>query len=208
MKSMLKDALILFVITLAAGILLGGVYQITKEPIEKQQVLALEKACREVFSQAASFSDREIPDAAETEQLLKENGYSGNTLESYQAAYDENGEKIGYVLTVVTHEGYAGDIRFTMGICNDGTINGISLLEIGETPGLGMRAQEVLVPQYAEKDGYPLTVTKMDAKKDTEIEAISGATVTSNALTNGVNTGIFYFNRILTQDVSDQKGGI
>ena len=56
MKNMMKDALILFAITLVSGMLLGAVYQITKEPIEKQQALALENACKEVFAQAASFS--------------------------------------------------------------------------------------------------------------------------------------------------------
>ena len=55
MKSMLKDAGILFAITLVAGLLLGCVYQITKEPIARQEALAQENACREVFSDAESF---------------------------------------------------------------------------------------------------------------------------------------------------------
>ena len=56
MKSMLKDAGILFAITLVAGLLLGCVYQITKEPDRTgQEALAQENACREVFSDAESF---------------------------------------------------------------------------------------------------------------------------------------------------------
>ena len=57
MKSMLKDAGILFAITLVAGLLLGCVYQITKEPIARQEALAQENACREVFSDAESCVD-------------------------------------------------------------------------------------------------------------------------------------------------------
>ena len=52
MKSMLKDAAVLFAITLIAGVLLGGVYQVTKEPIARQEALKLEQACREVFADA------------------------------------------------------------------------------------------------------------------------------------------------------------
>jgi len=202
MKNMMKDALILFAITLVSGMLLGAVYQITKEPIEKQQALALENACKEVFAQAASFSEQKLPDEEKTSQLLTDNGLNGNTVESYQAAYDADGAVIGYVLTVASHEGYGGDIRFTIGINSDGTVNGISLLEIGETPGLGMQAEEVLVPQYAQKNAYPLVVTKTGAQADTEIHAISGATITSDALTNGVNAGILYFQQMLTDELN------
>ena len=60
MKSMLKDAGILFAITLVAGLLLGCVYQITKEPIARQEALAQENACREVFSDAENHIPTEI----------------------------------------------------------------------------------------------------------------------------------------------------
>ena len=52
---MLKDAMILFAITLLAGLILGAVYQVTKEPIAVQKEKAKQKACMEVFQDAASF---------------------------------------------------------------------------------------------------------------------------------------------------------
>ena len=81
---------------------------------------------------------------------------------------------LGYVLTVTTHEGYGGDIQFTVGVRNDGTLNGISLLSISETAGLGMQAGDVLVPQFADKNAYPY-VSKLSASEKTSRHAFSCA---------------------------------
>ena len=54
-KSMIKNALILFAITLVAGVLLGIVYQVTKEPIAYQNKLAQDKANQSVFAAASTF---------------------------------------------------------------------------------------------------------------------------------------------------------
>ena len=204
MKSMMKDAAILFAITLIAGLILGGVYRITKEPIARQEALALENACREVFAQASSFEQKEDFDAARADEVLKQGGYAKQTVEGYQVAKAQDGSVLGYVLTVTTHEGYGGDIRFTMGINQDGSLNGISLLETGETPGLGMRAEEVLVPQFAGRSAYPFVYVKAGASKEDEIDAISGATITTNAVTGGVNAGLHYFREELMGGVGNE----
>ena len=88
-----------------------------------------------------------------------------------------------------------------MGVQTDGTLNGISILEISETPGLGMQAEAVLAPQFAGKQADSFTFTKTGAALDNEIDAISGATVTTKAVTNAVNTGLLYFQSVL------QEGG-
>ena len=54
-RSMLKDAGIIVAITLIAGLVLGGVYQLTKEPIAEQKRLKKQKACQEVYAEAVSF---------------------------------------------------------------------------------------------------------------------------------------------------------
>ena len=206
MKSMMKDAAILFLITLIAGALLGGVYQVTKDPIARQEKLALENACREVFADAAGFEMVEAFNEENSRNLLAANGYEAQTINGCQAALDSSGEIVGYVLTVTTHEGYGGDIQFTMGIRLDGTLNGISLLSIKETPGLGMQAQDVLVPQFENVKAYPFLVTKNGASEEDQIDAISGATVTSDALTGGVNAGLCYFWKTLAEGgVSDAE---
>ena len=197
MKGMIKDALILFAITLIAGLMLGVVNDITKEPIAQQEQKAENEACQNVFAAADSFEAQELADSAQIEQVLTDAGISGADVDELMAAKDASGALLGYVITVTDHEGYGGDIQFSMGITNEGTLNGISLLSISETAGLGMRAGEVLVPQFADKNVSKFTYTKTGATADSEIDAISGATITTNAVVNGVNAGLAYFDKIL-----------
>ena len=197
MKGMIKDALILFAITLIAGLMLGVVNDITKEPIAQQEQKAKNEACQNVFAAADSFESQELADSAKIEQVLTDAGISGADIDELMAAKDASGALLGYVITVTDHEGYGGDIQFSMGITNEGTLNGISLLSISETAGLGMRAGEVLVPQFADKNVSKFTYTKTGATADSEIDAISGATITTNAVVNGVNAGLAYFDKIL-----------
>lgn len=191
MRSMLKDAGILFIITLVAGLLLGLVYQITKEPIAIQKEMAKQEACMEVFADAVEFEELETtnPNAAS----WAEAGFSKESVDEVMAALDNSGNILGYVITVTTKEGYGGDIRFTIGIRQDGTVNGISILEIAETAGLGMRAEEVLKPQFADKNVEMFEYTKSGAASENQVDAISGATITTNAVVNGVNAGLYYF---------------
>ncbi len=197
MKGMIKDALILFAITLIAGLMLGVVNDITKEPIAQQEQKAKNEACQNVFAAADSFEAQELADSAQIEQVLTDAGISGADIDELMAAKDASGALLGYVITVTDHEGYGGDIQFSMGITNEGTLNGISLLSISETAGLGMRAGEVLVPQFSDKNVSKFTYTKTGAAADSEIDAISGATITTNAVVNGVNAGLAYFDKIL-----------
>ena len=197
MKGMIKDALILFAITLIAGLMLGVVNDITKEPIAQQEQKAKNEACQNVFAAADSFEAQELAVSAQREQVLTDAGISGADIDELMAAKDASGALLGYVITVTDHEGYGGDIQFSMGITNEGTLNGISLLSISETAGLGMRAGEVLVPQFSDKNVSRFTYTRTGATADSEIDAISGATITTNAVVNGVNAGLAYFDKIL-----------
>lgn len=194
MKGMIKDALILFAITLIAGLMLGVVNDITKEPIARQEQKAKTEACQNVFAAAASFEEQEMEDAT---QALADAGLTGADIDELMAAKDASGSLLGYVITVTDHEGYGGDIQFSMGVTTDGVLNGISLLSISETAGLGMRAGEVLVPQFENKDVDRFTYTKTGSTADSEIDAISGATITTNAVVNGVNAGLVYFDEFL-----------
>lgn len=186
-KVMLKEAGILFAITLIAGLVLGFVYELTKEPIRVQQELAVQKACQAVFADAASFEKLKyaVPEGegAMAETLAANGVEIGTVFEAFDAA----GTAQGYVVESTTHEGYGGDIVLYVGVRNDGTLNGVSLLKIAETPGLGMQAEDVLVPQFSNKQVESFTYTKTGSQSDSEIDAISGATVTTKAITNAVN---------------------
>ncbi len=195
MKNMMKDAAVLLIITLFAGLILGLVYQITKDPIARAEEKAAKEAYAEVFPGDVEFDmleDRIAEDDAFDLQW-KDAGFEGVDIVNVLEAKDDLGNLLGYVLTVTSHEGYGGDITFTMGICNDGTLNGISILSISETAGLGMKAEAVLKPQFAGKKVPSFTYTKTGSTSDSQIDAISGATITTNAVTTAVNGGLYYF---------------
>lgn len=200
-KSMIKDALILFAITLAAGLLLGFVYNVTKEPIAQQKAKAKAEACRNVFAAAETFEPVMSEDGPTAFFMAGED--SNVDINEVMQALDASGQLIGYVITVTDHEGYGGDIQFSMGVTLDGILNGISLLSISETAGLGMKAGDVLVPQFTNKNVPQFTYTKSGSTNDSEIDAISGATITTNAVVNGVNGGLLFFNTL-----EEAQGGV
>ena len=193
MKNMLKDAGILFLITLISGLLLGLVYQVTKDPIAIQEENARQAARSEVFQDADYFEDSEGFTEEAAQAVLNDGGFAQQSINEYAAAMDKDGSILGYVITVTTHEGYGGDIKFTIGVREDGTLNGMSILSISETPGLGMKAEEVLKPQFEAKKADSYAYTKDGASAADEIDAITSATITTNAVTNGVNAGLYYF---------------
>lgn len=201
MNKMLKDAAILFVITLIVGAVLGYVYELTKGPIAEQEKKAKEAAWQEVFVDAASFETMETSEEEMTAKISAE--YPDASINEVVKALDGSGELIGYVVTVTSHAGYGGNIQYSMGIKNDGTVNGISILSISETPGLGMRAEEVLKPQFAGKQVDHFSVSKTGATSDEEIDAISGATITSNAVVGAANAGLYYFQTELGGGTND-----
>lgn len=195
-NKIIKDAFALTLITLVAGVALGGVYEITKDPIAKQEAQAKAEAYEQVFTDAAAFEAVEMDDTLTKtiRDQLDQEGYKAQSIEEVMRAEDQSGETLGYAFTVVTSEGYGGDIQFSMGVQNDGTLNGISILSIGETAGLGMNADTpAFKDQFVGKQVEKLQYTKNGATQDDEINAISGATVTTNAMTNGVNAGLCAF---------------
>lgn len=203
MKEMLKNAVILFAITLVAGLLLGFVYENTKDVIAKQESDAKVAAYKEVFATASDFelvTDTAM-DAARNK--FDANGFEADSIDEVMKAVGANGEDLGYAFTITTSEGYGGDITFTMGVSKDGTVNGISILSISETAGLGMEADKVLKPQFSNKNVESFVYTKTGATGDNEIDAISGATITTNAVTNAVNSGLYYFNEYLGGAVNE-----
>lgn len=197
-KIMLKEAGILFAITLISGLILGFVYELTKDPIRLQQEKAIQEACSAVFTDADHFEVKDYMADGNTKEELADSGVKIGTV--YEAV-NASDEVLGYVVESTSTEGYGGNIVLYVGIRLDGTVNDISILEIAETPGLGMRAEEVLAPQFHEKKTEMFAYTKSGSTSDSEIDAISGATVTTNAVTNAVNGGLLVF-----RDV--QGGGV
>lgn len=197
MNKMLKNIIILTVITLVSGTALGAVYEVTKEPIKQTQAKAKEDAFKQVVTNADTFETDPEFNADQAAVVLEEAGITGNTIDEVAIAM-QGGEAIGYVITGTTSEGYGGEIQLTTGILNDGTVTGIAFLSIAETAGLGMNAsQPEFYDQFANKQVEKFEVVKDGATEDSQIDALSGATITSNAVTGDVNAALVYFQNAL-----------
>ena len=191
MNKIVKNAFILTAITVIAGLLLGVVYGVTKEPIANAKAKAKQEAFQSVLSDADSFETVDNLDTDAASELLKSNGYSSDAIEEVALGKDKSGETIGYVINVVSHEGYGGDIEISVGIQADGTVKGIEMLSISETAGLGMKSTEpAFKDQFKDKKVETFSYTKTGEEGDDKIDAISGATITTNAVTTSAINGI------------------
>ncbi|HEX3077129.1 MAG TPA: RnfABCDGE type electron transport complex subunit G [Lachnospiraceae bacterium] len=200
-NTIVKDAIALFSITIIAAILLAFVYEITKDPIAKQVEASNQKAYQSVYKEAKSFAETDeiaklVKDSGKVLADATKNGlgeFDNIAIDKSLQALDDGGNVIGYIVNVTTGNGYGGNIAISIGITLDGTVKGVEILSMKETAGLGAKASEdSFKGQYKDKSVESFTVTKTGAKSDSEIDAISGATITSKAVTNAVNAGIYF----------------
>lgn len=199
-KKIIHDALILTAFTLVLGFLLGAVYEITKEPIAAAEKAALDEAYSVVFEKAEDFKEDEEFDAAKAAEIIAASEFPNDEITAVNKALDGSGNVLGYVINVTSHEGSQADISFSVGITNEGTVNGYSITSISETPGLGMLVQEdAFSSQFkgGTEEVYTVVKTKSSEDKKDEIQAVTGATISSRAVTNGVNACLEYFRSAL-----------
>jgi electron transport complex protein RnfG len=192
-STLMKDAVALFLITLISGLALSYVYEITKAPIDEQQTIKREKANQAVFVDAVSFeADTALMEqAGDTDLTSLSPDYAGITVEEVSKVLDGAGNTIGYNVTVTTTQSYKDSITLVFGYSKDGTIEGIRIMSISETAGLGMNATKPdFLDQFLNKKTDKFSVTKTGASTEDQIDALSGATITSKAVTNAINAGI------------------
>ena len=188
MNKIIRNTIILTVITLISGLLLGLVYEVTKGPIAQTQEAAKKEAWQAVFSDVKldDFKAEDVDQKA-ADKAVKDMGVNA-TIDEVCTAGDA-----GYVITTTDKDGFGGNIQITVGIKKDGTINGVSILSISETAGLGMKATEPsFYEQYVGVQTEKFAVSK-DGGEGEPIDAISGATITSRAVTGAVNAALAYF---------------
>lgn len=192
MNKIVKDALILFAITLVAGVLLGAVYQITLDPIAKANENAKQKAYKAVLADADSFEAVEVIPSDADINASSDIDFSKDKVNEV-AIGKKGGETAGYVITVTDSEGYGGDIKFSVGISTDGKVLGVSFLSISETAGLGMRAKQdpSFAAQFTDKSAavaaFSVVTDGSASDSNANIDAIGGSTITSKSVTKGVN---------------------
>lgn len=185
-KLSVRLGLILLTIAAICGLLLGWVSGVTKDPIDIQQKKTLDEANAAILPLGKEFIIRE--------DIKGE----GGVLEVTEGK--DGADLKGYTIKVAP-KGYAGAIEMMVGISTEGKVTGIKILNHSETPGLGAKAIEPsFSDQYKDKPLTELEVVKGTATADNEISAITGATITSKAVTSGVNEAIKFYD-------SKLKGG-
>ena len=179
MKKIVRLGAVLFTVTAITGMILGAVNEITREPIRRTQARLREEALAMSLPEADGF---EIVEVTGTGAMIKgiDEGRKG-------------GLPAGYCITV-SSPGYGGPIEVVVGITESGGLRAISILSQSETPGLGAKAAApAFSGQFSNKGGSRLSVVKGGGAAPDQIEAISGATITSQAVTSGVNAALEYW---------------
>jgi electron transport complex protein RnfG len=184
---MLKPMIALVAVTLVASFFLGLVFTITEEPIRIQK----ENAEKQAIANIVKGTDR-------TELLDVEAFASGadTTISKITKCFDSGGAVLGYVFSVAP-KGYGGSIDMMVGISGGavGTVEGVEIIKHAETPGLGANADtpEFSAQYIGKTGGSALSVTKVSPPGENEIEAIASATITTVAVTDGVNEALTFY---------------
>ncbi len=194
-KGFVNAIVVLFAITLVMGAALGVVNNITKEPIAKTKQEAKEAASKKVYPTAAKIATSSTVDYASLNEIVHQLGYPTVDIDELAVALDSSGALLGYVVTATTSEGYGGDIQIIMGISADGTVQGLDYLTINETVGFGLNAKEPeFTDQFVGQQVLEFQYTKTGASGEGEIDAISGATITTSAVVDAVNAAVMIVN--------------
>jgi electron transport complex protein RnfG len=189
MKDIIKTGLILFIISAIAAFALAMTNEVTKDKIAEQRQMANELAKKQVLSTAASFEDMTGDElAAVTTEFAP-------VIEVY-TGLDSSGNIVGYVFKS-TPNGFGGSVEVVTGIDIDGTLTGVRIGNHNETPGLGAKATDpAFYEQYTGMStDTPIGVAKSNPT-ETDIQAITGATISSRGITSGVNASIDAFHAI------------
>ena len=190
-------ALILLAITVIAGVCLSGVHEMTADIIAEQQAAAKLASYQEVCPAATDFEH----DAAIDQAITDLNGEVYGTdfgkayINEMVVGKDASGNVAGYVISVTSGDGYAGNISLSVGISADGTINGIAFTELNETAGMGMKCAEAeFKDQFNGVNTDMFTLNKAGGSTaDNEIDSVSGASTSSGAVVNAVNAAIDFY---------------
>ena len=179
----IKPVIVLFAICVIVTALVGFTNELTKDIIAENRAKSAASTMRELIPSAQTF------DAVET----------ASAKEGY-AAKDATGSTVGYIFVTVGSGGYGGDVTVMAALNSDGVVTGVAITEDSETQGLGKNAHnEGFRSQYANKNVDEYTVVKGAAGSENEISALTGATMTSRAVTRAVNLAKSAYKEVTAQ---------
>lgn len=167
MRDIIKLGLKLFLLAAVAGLALGATNAITKDPIAAQALAAATASRQAVLPEAARF---EAADA-------------GDIDEAYYGL-DESGKLVGCT-GVLSVQGFGGPIEVTVGLDADGEITGVIVggSDFSETAGLGAKTRDAAFTDQFAGGKAPVALRKDGG----QIDAVTSATISSTAVTGGVN---------------------
>jgi electron transport complex protein RnfG len=181
--SIAKLALVLFAVTAIVSLALGLVNDVTKDKIAANSIEKTKEAYANVLS---ADSYEEI--SADTYKKDEASTKAFRTITKLSTAKDSGGATVGYVAET-TFSGAQGMLTMVVGLDKDLTCTGIYVTKSSETSGLGAKASET--SEGAWRDQLKGATDGVALKKDGgTIVAITGATITSRACTNEVQTVI------------------
>ncbi len=180
MKETIKLGVILMIITVVSAGVLAISNNLTKDRIAELEMAGSLESLKEIFGDSADFKPL---DEGKLDEIK---GSTPSVMEIFEV-YDGDA-LIGYAIKNVS-KGFGGDLVLLTGFNIDGTVAGLDVLEHSETPGLGAKAEE---PEFRNK-----FVGKSTSEANT-VEAISGATVTTDGVLAGVNEAREIFNNQLS----------
>lgn len=192
MKDIFKLGFVLLFVCMIAAFALGVTNEVTKGPIADNIAEANRQARIAVFPSASEFtliaSKDDVEDYtphASAEKFLADY----EKVSEVFIALSDSGEELGFVIRTRPN-GYGGAIDVIIGFTNDGVITGVRVGDHQETPGLGAKAKtEDFYTQYdgLMADGSIVVIKETVQEGNNAIQAITSATITSQAVTDGVN---------------------
>ena len=184
-KFIIKLSLILFSIVFISTILLTFCNYLTKDKIAIIESQTADDARRNVIANA-EFKELNV---STLENDIKKQLENYNLVSAHMATIDNN--FAGWCINVAP-QGFGGAINMIVGIAPDMSFTGVEIISMAETPGLGAKAQdEKFINQYSDgKKGELTCVKNVLSPSENEINAISGATITSKAVTQGANDAL------------------
>lgn len=172
-KKALHLTIVLFTVTFLSGLILSFVFDVTKEPIATVEKQRTEEGIKAIYDDFTGYND-----------LSSDiDGNNKNILSIYEVVKDSN--IVGYVYKINAPGSYSGKLEFLVGINGDGKIQNLSFLSLQETPGLGTKVKN--------EDFYEQFIGKTTSSVD-NIDTITGATISSKAVINGVDLALNHFN--------------
>ncbi len=182
-RSLLIPTIVITIICLISVTILVWTYEITKPIIETNNAIRADAARSEVFSKAGSQGFSEVPQD-KLQRLFK-----GDLPEGLINVYVAN-NNMGMVVTT-EDKGFGGSMLVVTGIDKNGEITGVIITDHTETPGLGTKAMTVeFLSQYIDKT---IIDSSIDADEGEAIDAVTGATISSNAVFRAVEKALMSY---------------